>query len=218
MFTTPGRLIANGKGYFTVTATVPIVAETVGQSIDIEVRSPSGTGHVVVASCSHVPTAEDVDAGTGVYTCEAFAAIPGLAPTATTVELYPYVMRRGSAPGAVLQHDGQAHRLTAGVVPETCGFTSVSNQAWVTVMSGGNVGDDPYEPNDTAQTAAPLGATTTPIEVADLVHLNADHYQFVAGQDASTADITIRFWHEATNLDLYVYGAGGDLLGAGTEQ
>ncbi len=216
VFTTPGRLIANGKGYFTVTATVPIVAETVGQSIDIEVRSPSGTGHVVVASCSHVPTAEDVDAGTGVYTCEAFAAIPGLAPTATTVELYPYVMRRGSAPGAVLQHDGQAHRLTAGVVPETCGFTSVSNQAWVTVMSGGNVGDDPYEPNDTAQTAAPLGATTTPIEVADLVHLNADHYQFVAGQDASTADITIRFWHEATNLDLYVYGAGGDLLGAST--
>ncbi len=215
VFTTSGRLIANGRTYFTITATVPIVAETIGQTIGLEVRSPAGGSHVVVASCSQTPLATDVGT-TQVYTCDAFASIPGLAPTATSVELYPYVIRRGSTPATVLQHDGQAHRVTAGVVPESCGFTSTSDSPWVTITSGAHVGDDSYEPNDSAAAAVPIGTTTAPIEIADLIHVNADHYQFVAAQDAATADVSVRFWHAAANLDLHVYSAGGTLLAVST--
>ncbi len=190
VLTTQGKILRFGRTNFTMTAYVPIVASTVGQSVTVEIRKPASPTDLIVKACAFVPTVAEVGA-TAVYTCDGFEVVPGILAATTSVNLYPVVTRGATVPGEQLEHNGLAAKLTIPVV-----------------------GDDAYENNDTELVASDLGTLSTPFSRTDLVWLDVDYFKFVAPAGAGSAEIAIQFWHQVTDLDLYVYDSSGNLIGA----
>jgi hypothetical protein len=187
-------LLSGGRARFTMTAFVPIEADTLNRPIRLEIRrftSTTPTSFVVLDSCdtsvSSIPSG-----GVAELSCAAEIFATVLTPPApTTVGIYPYVFRPASTPLAELTHDGRDFRLTIPVA-----------------------GDDTYEENDDLVTASNLGTPTAPVNIADLPWLDNDFYKFTVPPGGGFADIRIEFWNNSADLDLWLYDASGEPIGA----
>jgi hypothetical protein len=207
VLTAQPRVLEAGYVRFTFKAFVPVQADTVGQVVDLQIRKyvPGDPEGVVITSCQRVPSAGDVG-DTVEYTCGAdeptdvlFWQIPGALAPGTTVGVYPYVERGSSEAGAEAIHDGRDARLTLAVD-----------------------GDDSYEPNDSQVSATLLPSPVNPVTVNNLVFqsdptkIEYDWYKFVVPPGGGSAEVRIRFWNAAGDLDLWVYAPDGSTYGSPT--
>jgi hypothetical protein len=188
-FTSQGKLLRLGRSLFTMTAHVPVSADSVGQPVTLDVWKVNAAGDQLVNTCTYTPGSSDVGT-TVVYTCDGFAVVPMPAGT-TSVVLYPRVLRGTVNVGSELEHNGSAAGLTVPVV-----------------------GDDTREPNNSTLVATNLGEVPGAISLPELVWLNVDYFKFTVPAGMGTAEVRLQFWNEAVDLDLYIYSANGDLLAA----
>ncbi|MGE3844315.1 MAG: pre-peptidase C-terminal domain-containing protein [Vicinamibacterales bacterium] len=187
VFTTQGKVLQAGLTSFEMTAEVPIVADTIGQVVQLQIRRYWGASDALVSSCSYAPTIDDVGQ-TVTYSCSVFDIVPGIS-SGGTVGLYPKIVRNSGVPATVLEHNGFASRLNVPVV-----------------------GDDAQEQNDSLGGSRDLG-TVTSTQFTDLVWLDPDFFKFTAPVASGSAEIKIEFFESAADLDLYVYNSGGTLIG-----
>ncbi len=176
VFTAQAKVARGGYSRFTISAEVPIEAGSQGQSVVLEIRK--SINDAVIGTCSFTPTAADVGK-TVVYDCgELFELITGIPAAATSVDVYPYVLRNG----VLLEHNGNANKLTLAIVD-----------------------DDAFEPNDTSLVATPLTvALGAPATWTDLVSRDKDVFKFVAPAGVASVEVIIEFWTGANDLDLYL--------------
>ena len=72
------------------------------------------------------------------------------------------------------------------------------------------MGDDGFEANNSLEAAKTLNISS-PVNLADLVSIDADYFKFTVASLGSV-DVTIQFWNAANDLDLSVYDSGGNLV------
>ena len=183
VITAPGRTMYGGKTRLLATAYVPVTPESIGQTIDFEVREANPEGDYTLVSCSYTPEFWEVGQ-TIVLPCDVFATIPHSGFEGDEFELYPYVLRRATGFPGDTYHWGRDYPLIVAIQRN----------------------DDAYEANDTLDSASPLEFPGQ-IALPDLVSLDGDYYRIVVPYGATSAAIRIDFWHDVCDLDLYVYNA-----------
>ncbi len=186
VMTTPGKILEQGASRFTLVAYVPVVRDTVGQVVDVEIRKSSSAGTSVLARCTYVPQWADVGF-TVAIPCTRFLEVPATAADGA-LSVYPFVLRRSSETATQKVHDGSPFKVPVSIVV-----------------------DDTFEDNDSTSRATPLGLVNR-TSFADLASRDADYYRFTVPSTLERAEIGIAFWHGAADLDLWVYDAAGQVM------
>lgn len=189
--TTQTKVLKGGYAHFLATINVPAAQVTAaGQTFVLEVWRVVGGGDVLLDnSCTHTTAAGEVNTAL-VFNCDFFQLLPGT--ISGFVQLYPIVNRN---PGAIPLHNGAVNVVTIPVV-----------------------GDDVFEPNPTALSAATITPTAgSPVVQTDLVQGASldldDYYKFTAPGGSGSADIKIDFWNDANDLDLFIFDSVGTQIG-----
>ncbi|MGE3842762.1 MAG: hypothetical protein AB7I50_14390 [Vicinamibacterales bacterium] len=187
--TMQSKAFHGGRTKFTLAAHVPVTADHVGQSVLLQMRRYEPiNGDLTIYTCSFTPTVADIGT-TVVYNCDGFEVVPGTNGSTPSVEVYPYVIANSSNSGTVLEHNGQANRV---LIPY--------------------LADDIYEVNNSEIVATDLGTLDGVSTRSELIWRNADYFKFIAGPGTGSAEVTIQFWNQAADLDIYVYDSLGELI------
>ncbi|MGE3842761.1 MAG: hypothetical protein AB7I50_14385, partial [Vicinamibacterales bacterium] len=187
-------VLSGSRSRFTMTAYVPVEADTVGRNIRLEIRriapvtQQNPSGYVTIGSCL-IPAQAGQVGQTVAFSCwtsppEAFLLIgSGLSGTAS---FYPYVERPSDVLPAYLIHDG----INVPLQPTVGGL-------------------DLYEPNNTLVQATNLGSPVSPFVATSLVSFEPDYYKIVIPANVGSVVVRADFWIQASNVDLQLLDSFG---------
>ncbi len=195
-------VLKGGKARFTLRASVPIVADTIGKNITLQIRRyVSSVSFQVLDGCTVSPPPGS-QGSTIDFTCSAemFVQLPIGLPGAN-LEVYPYVQRPGNTAGTTLEHNDPSLRIAVPIGT-----------------------DDTYEENDDLVASANLGTPSgdTPVFLKNLVFgqdpltlvPDLDYYKFTVPPGGGAAEITIQFYNQTGDFDLWIYDSLGEVLAA----
>ncbi|MGE3841693.1 MAG: hypothetical protein AB7I50_08905, partial [Vicinamibacterales bacterium] len=184
VMTTPSQIAAGGLTPFTLTAFVPVDADSTGLFVDMEIRKVSSAGVTTLATCSYemLPGQSGTIIAIPCHRLTTFT----YSPVEGAVSIFPYVVRHSRNVATEWVHDGFAHRVS------------------VTALV-----DDGSEENDSFATAVNLGNSLTAF-ITDRVANDGDYFAFTVPIGRQTTRVKLDFNY--ADLDLYVYNAAHEVV------